>query len=79
MKQVVVEQVVLRVRAERLARRWTLHQASRKADVWGPTLSNIERGAYRPMLPTSSVLQRLAKLYGVPVEDLLKPVSEKPS
>ncbi len=70
-----IEQTMLRVRAERLALGWTQHEVSRRADVSAQMLSNIECGTYRPKR-TSAVIQRLAQLYGVPAEDLLKPVSQ---
>lgn len=70
-----MDRIVLRVRAERQKRGWTQHEVAMRARVWGPTLSNIECGTLRPK-PTSPVMQRLARLYGVPAKNLLQPVRQ---
>jgi transcriptional regulator with XRE-family HTH domain len=47
----------------------TLAEASRKTGVDRGTLSNLERGVHAPYTPT---LTKIARGYGVPVEELLE-------
>ena len=53
----------------RARRGLTLIEAAEKAGVGRDTLSDIERGRRYPVMPT---LAKIAKGYGVPVEDLLE-------
>jgi transcriptional regulator with XRE-family HTH domain len=57
-----------RLRVLRARRGLTLIEAAEKAGVGRDTLSDIERGRRHPVMPT---LAKIAKGYGVPVEDLL--------
>jgi transcriptional regulator with XRE-family HTH domain len=47
----------------------TLIEAAEKTGVGRDTLSNLERGRSHPVMPT---LAKIAKGYGVPVEELLE-------
>lgn len=58
-----------RLRVLRAQRGLTLIEAAEKAGVGRDTLSDIERGRRHPVIPT---LAKLAKGYGVPVEELLE-------
>jgi transcriptional regulator with XRE-family HTH domain len=58
-----------RLRILRARRGLTLIEAAEKAGVGRDTLSDIERGRRHPVMPT---LAKIAKGYGVPVEDLLE-------
>ena len=58
-----------RLRVLRAQRGLTLIEAAEKAGVGRDTLSDIERGRRYPVMPT---LAKIAKGYGVPVEDLLE-------
>lgn len=53
----------------RKSRRLSLKQVEAKAGVSNAYLSQLERGIRKP--PHPEILQRLAKAYEVPVEDLL--------
>ncbi len=55
----------------------TLIEAAEKIGIGRDTLSDLERGNRHPVMPT---LAKIAKGYGVPVEDLLKePEEEQPA
>jgi transcriptional regulator with XRE-family HTH domain len=54
----------------RKSRRLSLKQVEAKAGVSNAYLSQLERGLRKP--PHPEILQRLAKAYEVPVEDLLR-------
>ncbi len=58
-----------RLRVLRAQRGLTLVEAAAKAGVGRDTLSNLERGRSHPVVPT---LAKIAKGYGVPVEELLE-------
>jgi transcriptional regulator with XRE-family HTH domain len=62
---------VTRLRFERTHRRLSQAHASRAARIPQPTLSHIEIGR---LIPTDKQLQRLADVFGVPPDDLLKDV-----
>lgn len=70
------ESLIPRLRVERLRRKWTQQDVSRRANVWQATLSTLETGTLR-LKAASPVMKRLARLYGVPAEDLLRPVPSK--
>ena len=57
------------LRVLRARRGWTLVEAAGRAGVGRDTLSDLERGRQHPSVPT---LTKLAKGYGVPVEELLE-------
>ena len=62
-----------RLRVLRARRGFTLTEAAERAGVQRQTLALLERGERHPHTPT---LHKLAKGYGIPVEDLLEePVS----
>jgi transcriptional regulator with XRE-family HTH domain len=63
------ESLALKLRVLRAERGWTLNQAAERAGVQPETISDAEHGKRRPYTPT---LTKIAKGYGVPVEDLLK-------
>jgi transcriptional regulator with XRE-family HTH domain len=63
------ESLARKLRVLRAERGWTLNQAAERAGVQPETISDAEHGKRRPYTPT---LTKIAKGYGVPVEDLLK-------
>jgi transcriptional regulator with XRE-family HTH domain len=63
------ELLARKLRVLRAERGWTLNQAAERAGVQPETISDAEHGKRRPYTPT---LTKIAKGYGVPVEDLLK-------
>jgi transcriptional regulator with XRE-family HTH domain len=68
-----------KLRVLRAQRGLTLVQASQKTGVDRGTLSSLERGVHAPYTPT---LSKIAKGYGVPVEELLEeaaPLASAPS
>jgi transcriptional regulator with XRE-family HTH domain len=65
--------LALKLRVLRAERAWTIEQAAEKANVTPETISDAERGRRHPYLPT---LRKLARGYGVPIEELL---SEEPA
>jgi transcriptional regulator with XRE-family HTH domain len=62
------ESLALKLRVLRAERGWTLNQAAERAGVQPETISDAEHGKRRPYTPT---LTKIAKGYGVPVEELL--------
>jgi DNA-binding XRE family transcriptional regulator len=56
------------LRELRAQRGLTLVEASEKTGVGRKTLSNLERGVHTPHMPT---LTKIARGYGVPIEELL--------
>lgn len=62
------ESLALKLRVLRAERGWTLIQAAERAGVQPETISDAEHGKRRPYTPT---LTKIAKGYGVPVEELL--------
>ncbi len=58
-----------KLRVLRTQKGWTLVEAARRAGVGRDTLSDLERGRQHPVAPT---LAKIAKGYGVPVEELLE-------
>jgi transcriptional regulator with XRE-family HTH domain len=62
------ESLARKLRVLRAERGWTLHQAAERAGVQPETISDAEHGKRRPYTPT---LTKIAKGYGVPVEELL--------
>ncbi len=67
-----------RLRVLRARRGFTLTEAAERAGVQRQTLALLERGERHPHTPT---LHKLAKGYGIPVEDLLEepvPLAEAP-
>lgn len=72
------ESLALKLRVLRAERGWTLNQAAERAGVQPETISDAEHGKRRPYTPT---LTKIAKGYGVPVEELLGeavPLAEVP-
>ncbi len=68
-----------RLRVLRARHGYTLAEAAQKTGVDRGTLSSLERGVHAPYTPT---LSKIAKGYGVPVEELLDGETEdspKPS
>jgi transcriptional regulator with XRE-family HTH domain len=65
----VHESLAQRLRVLRAKKGWTLVEAARHAGVGRDTLSDLERGRQHPVMPT---VAKLAKGYGVPVEELLE-------
>ncbi len=65
----VHESLAQRLRVLRAQKGWTLVEAARHTGIGRDTLSDLERGRQHPVMPT---LTKLAKGYGVPVEDLLE-------
>src|SRR5829696_1670868 len=63
------ESLARKLRVLRAERGWTLNQAAERAGVQPETISDAEHGKRRPYTPT---LTKIAKGYGVPIEDLLK-------
>ena len=63
------ESLALKLRVLRAERGWTLNQAAERAGVQPETISDAEHGKRRPYTPT---LTKIAKGYGVPVEELLE-------
>lgn len=57
-----------RLMVARARRGLTLLEAAEKAGIGRDTLSDIERGRRRPLIPT---VAKIANGYGVPIEDLL--------
>jgi transcriptional regulator with XRE-family HTH domain len=64
-----MKQEVTRLKAERLRRRWTLKELSRRTRIADPDISKIERLLARPY---PSQLKRLARAVRVPPEQLLE-------
>jgi transcriptional regulator with XRE-family HTH domain len=62
------ESLAERLRVLRAQRGMTLLEAAAKTGVGRDTLSDLERGRRHPVMPT---LAKIARGYGVPVEDLL--------
>jgi transcriptional regulator with XRE-family HTH domain len=62
------EPLALKLRVLRAERGWTLNQAAARAGVQPETISDAEHGKRRPYTPT---LTKIAKGYGVPVEELM--------
>jgi transcriptional regulator with XRE-family HTH domain len=62
------ELLARKLRVLRAERGWTLNQAAERAGVQPETISDAEHGKRRPYTPT---LTKIAKGYGVPVEELL--------
>ena len=62
------ESLALKLRVLRAERGWTLNQAAERAGIQPETISDAEHGKRRPYTPT---LTKIAKGYGVPVEELL--------
>jgi transcriptional regulator with XRE-family HTH domain len=72
------ESLPARLRVLRARQGLTLIEAAEKLGIGRDTLSDLERGNRRPVMPT---LAKIAKGYGVPVEDLLEepvPLGEVP-
>ena len=72
------ELLARKLRVLRAERGWTLNQAAERAGVQPETISDAEHGKRRPYTPT---LTKIAKGYGVPVEELLGepvPLGEAP-
>jgi transcriptional regulator with XRE-family HTH domain len=63
------ESLPARLRVLRARQGLTLIEAAEKLGIGRDTLSDLERGNRRPVMPT---LAKIAKGYGVPVEDLLE-------
>jgi transcriptional regulator with XRE-family HTH domain len=58
----------VRLRSLRAAKEWTMEQAARQIGTTVDNLSRIEKGARHPRLKT---LSRIARAYGVSVEELI--------
>src|SRR5215211_167461 len=67
-QHIMQESIALKLRVLRAERGWTLNQAAERAGVQPETISDAEHGKRRPYTPT---LTKIAKGYGVPVEELL--------
>src|SRR5215211_2813215 len=63
------ESLARKLRVLRAERGWTLNQAAERAGVQPETISDAEHGKRRPYTPT---LTKIAKGYGVHVEELLE-------
>jgi transcriptional regulator with XRE-family HTH domain len=63
------ESLPAKLRVLRARQGLTLIEAAEKLGIGRDTLSDLERGNRRPVMPT---LAKIAKGYGVPVEDLLE-------
>jgi transcriptional regulator with XRE-family HTH domain len=63
------ESLARKLRVLRAERGWTLNQAAERAGVQPETISDAEHGKRRPYTPT---LAKIARGYGVPVEELLE-------
>ncbi|MDB5409003.1 MAG: putative transcriptional regulator [Rhodospirillales bacterium] len=61
-------QIGLRVRAYRIEQKLTQEQLAERIDRSVETISNLERGV---SVPSEATLNRLAKILGVSVEDLM--------
>jgi transcriptional regulator with XRE-family HTH domain len=62
---------VLRLKYERLQRRMSQSGVGAAARIHQPTVTLIENGR---LIPTPAQLQRLANVFGLPPEALLKPI-----
>jgi len=77
----VSESLALKLRVLRAEQGLTIEEAAARAGVAPETISDAERGRRHPYLPT---LRKIAKGYGVPVEELLSvedpaPLGDAPS
>ena len=63
------ESLARKLRVLRAERGWTLNQAAERAGVQPETISDAEHGKRRPYTPT---LTKIAKGYGVPIEELIE-------
>jgi transcriptional regulator with XRE-family HTH domain len=63
------ESLAQKLRVLRAERGWTLNHAAERAGVQPETISDAEHGKRRPYMPT---LSKIAKGYGVSVEELLE-------
>jgi transcriptional regulator with XRE-family HTH domain len=68
-EHIMGESLARKLRVLRAERGWTLHQAAERAGVQPETISDAEHGKRRPYTPT---LTKVARGYGVPVEELLE-------
>lgn len=67
----LAETVGERVRFERNKRRWLQKDLSDSTGIARPNIARLESGKQIPSLPT---LQRVARAFGVPLSELLRPV-----
>jgi putative transcriptional regulator len=66
----------LRVRDLRQKKYWTQSQLAAMIGVQSQTIANIESGRNRPHATT---LQKLADVFGIPIEQLFEADEEKPA
>jgi transcriptional regulator with XRE-family HTH domain len=69
------EPLARKLRVLRAERGWTLNQAAERAGVQPETISDAEHGKRRPYTPT---LSKIARGYGIPVEELVEPEAKSP-
>lgn len=60
-----------RIRFERKKRGWPQKELSKATGIARPNIARLESGRQIPSLPT---LQRVARSFGVPLSELLRPV-----
>jgi transcriptional regulator with XRE-family HTH domain len=65
--------LAVRLRVLRAQQGWSIETAAKQIGVTTDTLSDAERGKRRPYMPT---LAKIARGYGVPVEELLAAADE---
>ncbi len=65
-----------RLRVLRAEREWSQAELAQRVDVSRQTVNAIETGKYDPSLPLAF---KLARLFGIPIEDVFNPDAEAES
>ncbi len=65
-----------RLRVLRAEREWSQAELAQRVDVSRQTVNAIETGKYDPSLPLAF---KLARLFGIPIEDVFDPDAEAES
>ncbi len=65
-----------RLRVLRAERQWSQAELAQRVDVSRQTVNAIETGKYDPSLPLAF---KLARLFGIPIEDVFDPDGEAES
>ena len=65
-----------RLRVLRAEREWSQAELAQRVDVSRQTVNAIETGKYDPSLPLAF---KLARLFGIPIEDVFDPEDEAES
>ena len=65
-----------RLRVLRAERQWSQAELAQRVDVSRQTVNAIETGKYDPSLPLAF---KLARLFGIPIEDVFDPDAEAES